>query len=496
MELPQSNTQTPVCSYTRTELLSLRTKTSLLSISTVDRLKDLNIGYHLPRRHRSSRGVKRKKQNLHPFIVASFNTQSVKGNDMACKRCEISTFITDNGADLFFVTETWLSAQGDEAKTVELAPSWFDVKWFPRQSRSRGGGIATVCKSTLGSNIKFKTNFDFTHTSFEVVQASITLQHNTLHFFCLYRPPPNRRNNLTDSMFTEQLPDLLDYVNNLPGIVCLVGDMNIHFDNPLQSLTKQTLTTLSLHSLVQVINKPTHRCGHIIDWVIVRPDDDIHKKSTVTDSLESDHYCTKSYFNVSVSKPSTLYRNVRNMANIDRPSFIAELSSVSEFSSVEKTNQFRDFLRTVLDKRALPSLRKVINHNSSPWFESIRDEHFIAKWERRQAERKWRNTKLTVFKDLYRQAKHKVSRLVHTARCKCYTERIALASFSKELHQIVNTLSNRHPPKILPTICPSADLPSIFIKHLTNKVEKLRAVISSEHVTSTLVTGITAATFS
>ena len=373
MELPLSNTQTPIYSCTRTELFFLRTKTSLLSLSTVDRLKDLNIGYHLPRRHRSSRGVKRKKQNLHSFIVASFNAQSVKGNDMACKRCEISTFIKDNGIDLFFVTETWLSAQGDEAKTVELAPSGFDVKSFPRQSRSRGGGIATVYKSTLGSNITFKRNFDFTHTSFEVVQASITLQHNTLYFFCLYRPPPNRRNNLTDSMFTELLPDLLDYVNSLPGFVCLVGDMNIHFDNPLQSLTKQTLSTLSLYNFVQVINKPTHRCGHIIDWVIVRPDDGIHRKSTVTDSLESDHYCTKSYFNISVSKPSTLYRTVRNIANIDRPSFIAELSSVSEFSSVENANQFCDFLRTVLDKHAPPSLRKVITHSSSPWFESIRD---------------------------------------------------------------------------------------------------------------------------
>ena len=158
-------------------------------------------------------------------------------------------------------------------------------------------------------------------------------------------------------MFTEQLPDLLDYVNNLPGLVCLVGDMNILFDNPLQSLTKQSLTTLCLYSLVQVIDKPTHRCGYIIDWVIVRPDDDIHIKSTVTDSLESDHYCTKSYFNVSVSKSSTSYRTVRNIAIIDRPSFIAEVSSVSEFSSVEKTSQFCDFLRTVLDKHAPPSLR-------------------------------------------------------------------------------------------------------------------------------------------
>ena len=128
--------------------------------------------------------------------------------------------------------------------------------------------------------------------------------------------------------------------------------------------------------------------------------------------------------------------------------------------------------------------------------ESIRDELFIAKRERRQAERKWRNTKLTILKDLYGQARHKVSKLVHTAKCKFYTERIALASSSQELHQIVNTLSNRHPPKTLPTIYPNADLPSIFIKHFTNKVEKLRASIASEHVTSTLVTGTTDATFS
>ena len=149
--------------------------------------------------------------------------------------------------------------------------------------------------------------------------------------------------------------------------------------------------------------------------------------------------------------PCAMYGTVGNMANIDRPSFIAELSSVSEFSSVVKACQISDSLRTVLDKHAPPSLLKVITHNSSPWFESTRDEHFIAWIERRQAERKWRNTKFAIFKDLHRQAKHKVSKLVHTAKCKFYTERIALASSSKELHQIVITLSNRHPPRILLT---------------------------------------------
>ena len=81
----------------------------------------------------------------------------------------ITLLIKDNGVDLYFVTKTWHSALVDKAKTVELAPSGFDAKSFQRQSRSRGGGTATVYKSTLGSNITFKTNFDFTHTSFDVL---------------------------------------------------------------------------------------------------------------------------------------------------------------------------------------------------------------------------------------------------------------------------------------------------------------------------------------
>ena len=89
-----------------------------------------------------------------------------------------------------------------------------------------------------------------------------------------------------------------------------------------------------------------------------------------------------------------------------------------------------------------------------------------------------------------------VSQVVHTAKCKYYTEGIALVSSTKELRQIVNTLSCRHPPKILPTIHLSADLPRIFIKRFTNKVEKLRANIASEHVTSIHDIWTTAASFS
>ena len=63
--------------------------------------------------------------------------------------------------------------------------------------------------------------------------------------------------------------------------------MYIHIDNQQQSLTKQNLTTLSLYNFVQVNKTSTHKCSHIIDLVVVRPDDDTYKKPTVTDSLEA-----------------------------------------------------------------------------------------------------------------------------------------------------------------------------------------------------------------
>ena len=61
----------------------------------MDRLKDLNIGYSPPRSHRSVRGVIRKKQNVLPFVVASFNAQSVKGNDISVVLLECRYQVTE-----------------------------------------------------------------------------------------------------------------------------------------------------------------------------------------------------------------------------------------------------------------------------------------------------------------------------------------------------------------------------------------------------------------
>ena len=101
-----------------------------------------------------------------------------------------------------------------------------------------------------------------------------------------------------------------------------------------KNLLTKTSFTVSLYNLVQVINKPARKCGHIIERVLFDLTMTSIKKLLHKNSLQSDHHCTNSYFNILGTTPTTCM-TARNMGNSDRPSFTAELSNVSEFSYVE-----------------------------------------------------------------------------------------------------------------------------------------------------------------
>ena len=77
---------------------------------------------------------------------------------------------------------------------VDLTPPGYKLQSFPRATR--GGGLAVIYRDHFP--VTFNTTFPFTHTSFELVQLQLTAPHH-IHFFCLYRPPPSRKNKLTDA---------------------------------------------------------------------------------------------------------------------------------------------------------------------------------------------------------------------------------------------------------------------------------------------------------
>ena len=141
--------------------------------------------------------------------------------------------------------------------------------------------------------------------------------------------------------------------------------MNIYFGNPLQSLTNQTLTIPSLIALSKSLISPL--MSAVISLTGLMFD------LTIT-SIKNLLFLTHLNPTIIALNPTAIFQSLSLLPHTgllgtwltDSPSFIAELAIVSEYASVEKSNQYCDFLRIVLDKHAPPSLRKGINHNSSP----------------------------------------------------------------------------------------------------------------------------------
>ena len=76
----------------------------------------------------------------------------------------------------------------------------------------------------------------------------------------------------------------------------------------------------------------------------------------------------------------------------------------------------------------------------TPWFSSIAEQLCELKRERRQAERRWLQSKLTVHKQIYDSIKQKVTNHVDTANQAYYSAKIQSSATCQQLYQNFNTI--------------------------------------------------------
>lgn len=235
-----------------------------------------------------------------------------------------------------------------------------------------------------------------------------------------------------------------------------------------------------MYDLKQVVTEPTHRHGHTLDLIIVRPSDDVHVSSEVTHALESDHFTLLSHFNLTLPPPSPAYKTVRNIRAIDRAALKTDLQAELGSPEACTADKYNTALRSVLDKHAPAIRRRVPARKPSPWFSLVSEELLQAKRDRRKAEKQWRASRLTVHQQIYKKAKHLVTSLVHKAKCLFYCNKIENAQSSKELYQITNGLCARTKTTQLPTTYPTVCLPNVFSEHFVQKIDNLRKDLDSQ----------------
>jgi len=401
--------------------------------------------------------------------IGLFNAQSVGRKE---KRTAIQQYLLDNDIDIFVVTETWLRPQGDEAKVKDLTPPNYTTISFPRGSL--GGGIAVIIKDTLSSCVSVTSEFLFQHSSFELAQLTFSLKQHTLNVFALYRPPPSTKNKLTDALFLDQIPDLLQVINESKGSTILVGDFNSHFDNPSHFYTSKLVDLLDHFSLAQSVSAPTQSFGHILDWVVHRPDDCLLTSSRVDHTLSSDHYCVVSQLTLPKPEKQPTIITKRNLSAIDRIAFSTDLQSNLSETTLPSAVQLDKALRKTLDKHAPAKQCTVSKRPSCPWYCNVADDLIAAKRRRRQAERKWLTTKLHVHKEILKALNHHVTQLVQSAKSSFYSSQILACKTTKQLFTLTNTLLGKSKTSSLPNNIPCSELPEKFSNFFNDKIETIR----------------------
>ena len=115
-----------------------------------------------------------------------------------------------------------------------------------------------------------------------------------------------------------------------------ISDFNSHFNSSSNGDVDQLKGLLNDHDLVQLVDMPTHKRDHVLDWVVVRREASCFSLET---SLNlSDHSAI--YCSVNVGRPASRKRLVtsRNLRAMNSADFQADIKNFTETAGDQGTH--------------------------------------------------------------------------------------------------------------------------------------------------------------
>ena len=400
------------------------------------------------------------------------------------KTSVLQDFVTDHNIDLMVLTETWLKGDyRDNVILAELQPPGYSIKHKARQGR--GGGVAIMHPSTLSvTRAEHSVSSPPQYASFEELQC---LVHTVpaVRLAVIYRPPPSKTNGLNYKTLYAEIGNYIEQLVLTPGALVIAGDFNIHVDDHSDKEAADFLSLIESFGLKQHVSGPTHRTGHTLDLVLTRDRDSLAPIVSSQDHCFPDHFpvfCDLSLTTEYSRLQEVTYRKIKA---IDADCFIRDVSA-SVLCSTSATTDidadvalYNNTLSTIVNMHAAEKTRKIPARPQPGWYnEDIR----VAKQSRRQAERLWRKTRLTVHHGMFREKCRLVCAQIQEAKKQYY---LALITDSKndarKLFGIVNNLLGRRKETVLPTNQPASELVDMFSKFFNDKIANIHRDIGSSN---------------
>ena len=130
-------------------------------------------------------------------------------------------------------------------------------------------------------------------------------------------------------MFLSEFEQFVTEISILPGKLILLGDFNVHWDNPFKYDVIRFSKATDSSGFVQHVKGPTHKDGHTLDLVFTRTDETLLRDIHTEDKLMSDHRVICLTLDLPKPKPTKIVSTVRNFGEINKESFVKSLEKKS-----------------------------------------------------------------------------------------------------------------------------------------------------------------------
>ena len=420
------------------------------------------------------------------FNLLSLNCQSLKN-----KTEKILDYLYESNTDIAMLQETWL-AKGDSNVYSQIKEYGFKLHHWERDG-SRGGGLLTIYKPSINLINLSKLNTESEHTTFESINTSFVLEKKRINLINLYRPPYSKKFPHTAATFLDEFESFLSLLAQRKGIMIICGDFNINFLDTQNTYTKRTVELLHRFNLKQSVNSPTHLQGGLIDLVLIEDDPTTHKVQTeVCSDFHTDHYAIKLRFlrERYQTKPTIITKEVRDYKNLDikemykdiQHSLLTNQEYFSTLSSTDAANLYHNILSQIYNKHCPITIKKYrIDRKRPCWYDSTLQ---VLKQNKRQAERKYKKHNTDENKENFKEQKKKYNKQLKLSRTEYNVSQInSSLGNPKRLFKILGNLSGTTKQNILPTFGTDLEVAEEFSEYFTNKINKIRNLITKENHT-------------
>ena len=300
----------------------------------------------------------------------------------------------------------------------------------------------------------------------------------------IYRPPASTQNQVPPSIFIDRFLDTLQNILITYGNIIIMGDFNLHVNDPSDPDATNLLDAMSALGFKQHVHLATHTSGNTLDLLFT----ELNSDNTSVQECKIGEFLSDHHIVVGVTK---LVKHNTNQSSItirsesenvlDRMEAIflkSDLMSISDPQLLAE--KLEDVLGNMYNTCVPEKTKRLHNRVKLPWYTK---EIHAQKCVVRRCERRWVKYQEQHQWEAYKSERRRYRRMMDLSKAGfLHGEVLKCKGDSKALHNLLHATTITEKSNPLPNLGSDLDTANEFADFFMNKINLIRSSFENSEI--------------